>query len=548
MFCHICNQEIKLGLPPNFFVYHIKKVHGIQTPKEYYDKYIKKETEGFCVVCGKEAKFKSMVVGYKKYCSIKCIQLDPEIRNKRENTMLKKYGVKNHMHLQSTLDKIKKTNLERYGYEHNFKSKTCRENYKKIIKEKYGDENYNNYEQIKKTNLEKYGCECSLNNETVKDKIKKTNLEKYGCENTLNNDQIKNKVKQTNLKLYGSEQALSNKEIHESTLENAFQAWLLKLQNKIDNATIIKADKKDKFMVMKCHKCGEEFIISKKNIRKRIARKHLLCIYCNPIIKTTSIAEQEIFSFCKEHVDDFINGDRKLLDGFEIDIYSGSLRLGIEFNGLYWHSEENLPNDYHYNKSKLATLKGINLIHIWEDQWLYKSEIVKSVLLKLLGKSTIISSGTTTIKISDIDAENFFKENSLSENISGNVCLGFFTDELVSVMVLDNRNGWKLVGHCDKKNITVKDSFNTLFRKFINEYTPESVEYVIDRSLEILYVPDCVREGFQFIDETDPDYQYLSYENEYAIRESKLKIESVGLAKNNLKIYDSGNLRYLWKK
>ena len=55
-----------------------------------------------------------------------------------------------------------------------------------------------------------------------------------------------------------------------------------------------------------------------------------------------------------------------MLDGY-IDIYLPDLKLGIEFNGTYWHCIENgTPKDLHLKKSLLCRAKGIRLIHIYE--------------------------------------------------------------------------------------------------------------------------------------------------------------------------------------
>lgn len=63
--CHICNKE--LSSIPN----HLHLYHNIE-PKDYYDKYIKKETEGLCIVCNTPTQYDSFSIGYKKYCSKKC--------------------------------------------------------------------------------------------------------------------------------------------------------------------------------------------------------------------------------------------------------------------------------------------------------------------------------------------------------------------------------------------------------------------------------------------------------------------------------------------
>ena len=54
--------------------------------------------------------------------------------------------------------------------------------------------------------------------------------------------------------------------------------------------------------------------------------------------------------------------------------YSNSAKeIAVEFDGMYWHSEENKPQNYHLNKTNLCEAKGIQLVHIFEkNEWLYK--------------------------------------------------------------------------------------------------------------------------------------------------------------------------------
>ncbi len=69
--CQICNILFKSKRTLNA---HLFNDHQLK-PKEYYDKFIKKESEGFCGFCNKQTGFRNTTYGYKKMCSRKCYDL-----------------------------------------------------------------------------------------------------------------------------------------------------------------------------------------------------------------------------------------------------------------------------------------------------------------------------------------------------------------------------------------------------------------------------------------------------------------------------------------
>lgn len=67
--CIICEQTCyAMGIS-----HHLKHKHDI-TSNQYYNTYLKKETEGMCYACNKSTKFVSIILGYRKFCNIKCVQ------------------------------------------------------------------------------------------------------------------------------------------------------------------------------------------------------------------------------------------------------------------------------------------------------------------------------------------------------------------------------------------------------------------------------------------------------------------------------------------
>lgn len=70
MKCEICNKDCNdiRGLS-----IHLSKKHLLNSSqiKDYYDKFLKKEDEGKCYFCGKDALFKNISLGYHKICDSK---------------------------------------------------------------------------------------------------------------------------------------------------------------------------------------------------------------------------------------------------------------------------------------------------------------------------------------------------------------------------------------------------------------------------------------------------------------------------------------------
>jgi hypothetical protein len=64
-----------------------------------------------------------------------------------------------------------------------------------------------------------------------------------------------------------------------------------------------------------------------------------------------------------------IRGDRTVLNGYELDIYIPELNKAIEYNGVFFHSSKEKDRLYHYNKFANARKQGIDLMFIWEDDF-----------------------------------------------------------------------------------------------------------------------------------------------------------------------------------
>ena len=142
--------------------------------------------------------------------------------------------------------------------------------------------------------------------------------------------------------------------------------------------------------------------------------------------KNRSASEVEILNYVKQLLpgDDVISSDRELVSPYEVDIYIPSKNFAIEFNGVYWHSE-NAGKDrlYHLKKQQMCRKKNVELFTVWEDDYRENAELIHSMLAHKLGASaqrgiyardTIFSVLTAAEGVTFMDANHLQKSHSAS--------------------------------------------------------------------------------------------------------------------------------------
>ena len=162
---------------------------------------------------------------------------------------------------------------------------------------------------------------------------------------------------------------------------------------------------------------------------------------------------------------------------------------------MWWHNELNKDKNYHLSKTEECEKQGIQLIHIWEDDWLYKKDIVKSIILNKLNKNKIIYARKCKIKEIKNDLyRKFLDDNHIQGYINSKIKIGlFYDDELVSLMTFGNRrvamgkkstndDEYELLRFCNKLNTNIIGGASKLFKYFIDTYKPEEITTYADRS------------------------------------------------------------------
>jgi hypothetical protein len=427
-----------------------------------------------CKIC--RSKFTTYKKNDKEFCGWICQQewnrLPENVESRTELSILAqriKYDGKVYCQTDEFVKKSKKTKLKRYG-----------------------DENYVNVEKRKQTKLKRYGDE-NYNNT---DKREKACLDKYGVNNFSKTAEFKEAHA---IKVF-------NKLLTTPTFKDKITPMF-----KIEDYKGISNTYK-----FKCRECNSIFEDHLNN--GRIPR----CNICYPL-KSTSLAEKEVLQYIRKLLPNtkIIENDKTILRGKELDIYIPAKKIAIEYNGLYWHSELNgKDKKYHLNKTIECNKARIRLIQLFEDEWVYKQNIVKSRLKHIMGISDKIVYARKCIieELSPKEKNDFLDEIHIQGGDKSGVKLGaYYNDELVSVMTFSktrialgskniNNNEYELSRFATKYQIT--GIANKLLKHFIKNNNPKSIISYSDRRWNTGKLYENL--GFTKISDGVPGYWYIN--------------------------------------
>ena len=150
-----------------------------------------------------------------------------EIKLKQQETVYKKYGVKNVSQNEKIKQKKIETCLINNGTEYPSQNKDIQTKMTETTFKNLGVLHNSQSDKIKQKKIET----CLINNGTeypgqsqiVKEKIKVTNTILYGFPCVLQNEDVKEKIKNTNLVKYGVEYPAQNAEISDKMSKNAYK-------------------------------------------------------------------------------------------------------------------------------------------------------------------------------------------------------------------------------------------------------------------------------------------------------------------------------------
>jgi len=255
-----------------------------------------------------------------------------------------------------------------------------------------------------------------------------------------------------------------------------------------------------------------------------------------------------------------------------LDLYLPELNIAIEFNGLYWHSEVSGKKykNYHVNKTKKCEESNIQLIHIFEDEWKYKTDIIKSKLKSIMNVSDacVFARKCEVVELSSKEKNEFLNRTHIQGEDKSKVKLGLmYENKLVATMTFSHKrialgqknknvNEYELSRY--SSSIRVVGGASKLLKHFIRNWNPDSIISYSDKRFSVGKLYESI--GFVKIKDTPPNYWYMDskyltriYRFNYAKHNLSVKLDNFNCELSeweNMKvngfdrIWDCGSIKY----
>lgn len=168
----------------------------------------------------------------------------------------------------------------------------------------------------------------------------------------------------------------------------------------------------------------------------------------------------------------------------QADVYIPGINCAIIFRSITFYNQKKELN--HLNQS-------IKTVQLWEDQWIFQNEKIRSKIKSLLGVTRRTHGRETrVIKIDNKILMGFLDVNHLNVPIKAKYKYGLLKDdELVAVMSFSKGrhierkkttfNSFELLRFCNKLDTTVIGGFSKLLNHFIKTQNPDDVMTYVDR-------------------------------------------------------------------
>lgn len=436
----------------------------------------------------------------------------------------------------------KRSLVKNHGVDHPHKSRQVREKFRNTLQERYGSDNLNQafHEQRAETNKHRYGTEYPLQSQHVRKKSSSSLESSLGVKYPFQSEKIRQRAQRTVEENHGVRSVLGLKENRDKALlavqekyganssfaSNQVKAKVRKTmmdkygvehhsQSHIDPGRLEELHDKEKFTQIyhsyeRVEQLMEYFGVSRSAIHHR-AQEWDLPVKHN----SSSHVENQIAEFVRNLGFEVIQNDRSVIGPREIDIWVPERAVGIEYDGIYYHSSKFISNNHHHlEKTEAAEAAGAQLVHVFSDEWETNNHVVTSRLQHILGVNSrrIFARKTYMTEISPKTSNWFMDNNHIQGACPSSVRLGlYYEGDLVAVMTFgkprfSRQYDWELIRYATLSGTTVVGGASKLLKQFRTQNPGTLVSYADRRwSQGNLYQ----KLGFKHSHDSGPNYFYV---------------------------------------
>lgn len=207
-----------------------------------------------------------------------------------------------------------------------------------------------------------------------------------------------------------------------------------------------------------------------------------------------------------------------VLGGKHIDIYVPERKFGVELHGLKWHTTQYRAVDYHRTKWEAAEAEGIQLLQVFEDEWVNRLDVVRARIAAMLGFGEKFAARKCSLSLLEpSEARTFLDATHIQGAGNASMYYGLrFDARLIAVASFGkSRTGamtgameegvWEVIRYASVGR--VRGGFGKLFSAFLKDVQPERVVSYCD----LRYGNGALYKatGFTLDSVTPPDYWWV---------------------------------------
>lgn len=375
------------------------------------------------------------------------------------------------------------------------------------------------------TLLERYGELVSpLTKQKAKDrapelqvKAKTTLMERYGVEFASQIPGHKQKLSSTMLRNHPN----GNPRTVRSTQPDAVSARIQKIQSKCNTVNVTNIFRVNNMAVphvlFVCNQCNKESALSVSTFKWRAANVGTACRACSILPESGSLAQQDLLREVQKMLPGVVvhSNIRSIISPYELDIYIPDLNIAVEYDGMIWHSHKQLETqdqiNYHLTKTNLCKQLGIQLIHVWESEWITKREIVLARLRSKFGKCPKLGARKCSIEsITNEQCKIFMDTYHIQGHANASIRYGLIHNNQIQAVMsfcksrFNKNYTWELLRYASVSN--VQGGAGKLLAHFTKQHSGNILSYSDLRwNTGNLYIALGMRQ----LGQSAPNYRYF---------------------------------------